>query len=248
MKALKKSQNSRNFSVSVIVPCFNEEDNIEQCIKRIPDLGKRTEIVVVDDGSLDGTANIVRRIGKLNKKVKLLSYCPNRGKGYAVNLGMTKASGDILVILDADMTVVPKDLPKFVKPLVSGVAGFVNGTRLTTKMEQGAMKRFNLFGNKLMGFLFSLAIGQKITDSLCGTKALFKKDFIRMGGIHKDDPWSDFSLIFGAARLHLPIVEVSVIYKRRLFGKSKMKLLQHGTRLSKVFWKQYWQYRTLGSR
>lgn len=236
-------KNRPKYLITVVIPCYNEEGNIEECIKRVPKLGNKTEILVVDDGSKDQTAAIVNKLKKRFSNLKLLSYKPNKGKGFAVNAGMKKSSGEILVILDADMTVPPEELPKFISPLISGKAGFTNGTRFKKAMEKGAMKKFNFAGNKLMGKLFSLAINQQITDSLCGTKALFKKDFLKMGGIDPNDPWSDFSLIFGAAKLGLKIKEIPVTYKKRLAGKSKMKLLQHGSKLLGVWFNQYNSYR-----
>lgn len=229
----------KKYSVSVIIPCYNEEGNIEKCILRVPKLGNKTEIIVVDDGSKDQTVSIVKRLIKKNPSLKLITYKQNHGKGYAVNTGMKKATGDILVILDADMTVPPEDLPKFINPLISEKAQFTNGTRFKKTMEKGAMKRMNLIGNKLMGKLFTMTIKQEITDSLCGTKALFKNDFKKMGGIDPTDPWSDFSLIFGAAKLNLKIKEIPVAYKKRVAGKSKMKLIQHGSKMLSVWWNQY---------
>jgi len=234
----------KKYDVSIIIPCHNEEENIENCIKRIPNLNLKTEIVVVDDGSKDNTAEVVRKLQKRYKNLKLISYNTNKGKGPAVNTGMTKAMGEILIILDADMAVRPEDIPKFINPLLTNKNIFVNGTRFQRKMEKGAMKKFNLIGNKLMGYMFSKAISQKITDSLCGTKALYKNDFNKMGGISKDDPWSDFSLIFGAARLNLRIIEIPISYRKRIAGKSKMKLLKHSFQLFRVWFKQYSIFRS----
>jgi len=230
-----------NFKVSIIIPCFNEEENIKECVLRVSKLGSKTEILVVDDGSNDNTVKIANSLKKKLKNLKVIAYKPNRGKGNAVNTGMEKATGDILIILDADMTVPPEELHKFIKPLEKGTAEFINGSRFKYEMENGAMGILNNFGNKLMGIVFSLALGQKITDSLCGTKALFKKDFNKIG-IAKDDPWGDFSLLFGAARLKLKIVEVPVNYKRRMAGESKMRFFSHGFKLIKIWLRQYQHY------
>ncbi|MBI2600861.1 glycosyltransferase family 2 protein [Candidatus Daviesbacteria bacterium] len=239
---MKVTDKKRKYSVSVIIPCYNEEGNIEECIRRVPKLGSDTEIVVVDDGSKDATADIIKKLRKRYKNLKLMSYFPNRGKGNAVRAGLNAAKGDVLIILDADMAVAPEEMNKFVKPLIDGKVGFTNGTRFIYKMEKGAMGKINYIGNRLMGLLFTLAIGQKITDSLCGTKALFRKDYKKIG-IHKDDPWGDFSLIFGAARLGLKIQEISIHYKKRVAGKSKMKLIEHGTKLFYIWFRQFQQYR-----
>ncbi len=207
----------------------------------MPNLGKQTEIIVVDDGSNDKTSEIVRKLQKKHKNLKLITYRQNKGKGNAVKFGMDKATGDILVILDADMTVAPEDLPKFIKPLANGRGRFANGTRLTTKIEKGAMGKLNFIGNKIMPLIFSAVLKQKVTDTLCGTKALFKNDY-RQISISPDDPWGDFSLLFGAAKLKLKIIEVPVYYKRRIAGKSKMRFFHHSVKLLKIFSRQYIEY------
>lgn len=239
---MKKTANKK-YSVSVIIPCYNEEGNIENCIKRVPKLGNNTEIIVVDDGSKDKTAEIAKKLQKKYSNLRLISYSPNKGKGNAVKVGLDAGKNDILLILDADMAVAPLELPKFIKPFEEGKARFTNGARFTYKMEKGAMKPLNMIGNKLMGMMFSLALGQKITDTLCGTKVLFRKDYKKIG-ISKDDPWGDFSLIFGAAKSGLKIYEVPVHYKRRVAGQSKMKLFEHGMKLFKVWYKLYLNYRS----
>lgn len=230
------------YSVSVIIPCYNEEGNIENCIKRVPELGSSMEIIVVDDGSKDKTADIVRKLQKKYTTLRLISYIPNKGKGSAVRIGLDAGKKDILLILDADMAVAPQELNKFIKPIEEGNARFVNGARFTFKMEKGAMKPLNMIGNRLMGLMFSLALGQKITDTLCGTKVLFREDYKKIG-ISKDDPWGDFSLIFGAAKLGFKIYEVPVHYKRRVAGQSKMKLIEHGLKLFNVWYKLYLSYK-----
>lgn len=239
----KRAINSK-YSVSVVIPCYNEEGNIENCIKRVPKLGSKTEIIVVDDGSKDLTFSIVKKLQKKYPNLKLISYSPNKGKGFAVRKGLDASENDILIILDADMAVVPEELPNFIKPLEEGRAEFTNGTRFIYKMEKRAMKGLNSIGNKLVGFMFSLALGQKITDSLCGTKALFRKDYKQIG-IDQNDPWGDFSLIFGAAKQGIKIFEVPVHYKRRVAGKSKMKVLRHGVKLLQVWFNLYQSYRSL---
>lgn len=241
---MNKRLKDNKYSVSVIIPCFNEEGNIESCIKRVPKLGKKTEIIVVDDGSKDTTVEIVKKLKKKYSNLRLISYKPNKGKGHAVRVGLDAGRGEILAILDADMAVPPEELNKFIKPLKEGKAQFANGTRFIYKMEDGAMGKINYIGNKIMGLMFTLALGQKITDSLCGTKVIFRKDYKKIG-IHKEDPWGDFSLLFGAARLGLKIDEVGVHYKKRVAGKSKMKVLEHGIKLMKVWFKQYQNFRQI---
>lgn len=216
---------SNNASCSVVIPCFNEEDNLDVCISRIPIMGKSTEIIIVDDGSQDRTAEVGRAIAERNRNVKLISYSPNKGKGNAVKAGFDASNGDIIMILDADMTVMPEELPLFFEAIASGIADFANGTRLVYPMEHQAMRFLNLIGNFFFGSIMSWLLKQRVSDTLCGTKALKRSDYakITMG----TDTWGDFDLLFGAAENNLSLVEIPVHYKARTGGESKMKPFKH---------------------
>jgi ubiquinone/menaquinone biosynthesis C-methylase UbiE len=221
-------------SCSVVIPCFNEADNIRSCVSRVPSMGKWTEIIVVDDGSTDGTADAARRFAAEDARVKVVAYTPNRGKGYAVKQGLDSARGDILMILDADMTVMPEELPVFFRPLVEGLAEFANGTRMVYPMEDQAMRALNLIGNFFFGAVMSWLLSQRVSDTLCGTKAFRRSDYPRipMGG----DRWGDFDLLFGAVENRLRIVEIPVHYKARTQGVSKMRPFKHSLVLLKMCW------------
>jgi hypothetical protein len=223
---------------SVIVPCYNEQENIENCILSIPDLGDYTEIVVVNDGSADNTLKIIEGLKKKISNLTCVSYSPNKGKGHAVKQGLDAARGDILIILDADMAVLPEDLKKFYNVLASNQAEFVNGTRMIYGMVPGAMKFVNYLGNKAFGIMISFIIGQRNTDTLCGTKAFCKKDYLnfKMGRC----PWGDFDLLFESSRMKLKMVEMPVHYYPRTAGKSKMKVIKHGIMLMRMCWYGFW--------
>jgi hypothetical protein len=227
-----------NMSCSIVIPCHNEEGNIKECIERIPKLGNQAEIIVVDDGSCDSTPDIVREIQKKRNDVRLISYAPNKGKGNAVKMGFDAAIGDIVMILDADMAVAPEELTRFYEVLASHQAEFVNGTRMVYNMAQGAMKFINYLGNKAFGIILSFIIGQRNTDTLCGTKAFYNKDYknFKMGKC----PWGDFDLLFESARLKLKTVEMPVHYYPRLQGESKMKAFKHGMMLLRMCWYGFW--------
>jgi ubiquinone/menaquinone biosynthesis C-methylase UbiE len=222
-------------SCSVVIPCHNERDNIETCLRRIPKMGVFTEAIVVDDGSLDDTAAKVNPGLNKDIEIKLISYKPNRGKGHAVKVGFDSARGDVLMILDADMAVIPEELPRFFRLFEEGFADFVNGTRVIYPMEQRAMPILNYIGNKIFSLILSRIIEQRVSDTLCGTKALFKRDYKKIS--MKDASWGDFDLLFGAAKLCLKIYEMPVHYKIRTAGKSKMKAFKHGWILFKVCWR-----------
>lgn len=234
----QKFEIDTGLSCSVIIPCHNEEGSIKECIERIPVLGAYTEILIVDDGSTDKTADIVKDIQIKKKNVRLISYTPNKGKGCAVRAGFNEAKGDILIILDADMAVLPEELTKFYNTLASHQTEFVNGTRMIYDMAPGAMKFINFMGNKIFGIILTFIMGQRNTDTLCGTKAFYKKDYVnfKMGKC----PWGDFDLLFESARMKLKTAELPVHYYPRVEGKSKMKAFRHGIQLLKMCWYGFW--------
>ena len=222
-------------SCSVVVPCHNEEGNIAECVKLAPNMGTWTEIVFVDDGSTDGTRARIEEAMAKDPRVRLIAFDKNRGKASAVRAGFQAARGDVLMILDADMAVPPHELPKFFEPMQDGSADFVNGTRLVYPMQGRAMKMANFLGNKAFCYLGSWVIRQRVSDTLCGTKVFFKRDYVRMtlGGKER---WGDFDLLFGAARLKLRIKEIPVHYQERHAGKSKMHVMREGWHFLHACW------------
>jgi SAM-dependent methyltransferase len=214
-------------SVSVVVPCHNEEGNIAACALRVPDMGAGTEIIFVDDGSTDGTRAAVLAAMEEDPRVRLVAYDTNHGKANAVRAGFDAARNDVLMILDADMTVAPEDLPKFLAPLQAGTADFVNGTRLVYPVEGQAMPTVNFIGNKAFCLLVSLVLRQRVSDTLCGTKALLRRDYVSMP-LPGRDRWGDFDLLFGAAREKLRILEIPIHYHERTAGESKMNVRVEG--------------------
>lgn len=221
-----------NLSCSVIIPAFNEQDNLEACVHRIPKIAQETEVIIVNDGSTDKTEEVAKQLAKKHRRVRQITYYPNRGKVWAVKEGFDSAKGDVIMILDADMAVPPEELIYFYQLLAKNIADFINGTRMVYPMENQAMRYLNLWGNRVFSAIFSWILTQRVTDTLCGTKALLKKDYlkIKMG----TEPWGDFDLLFGAAKQKLKIAEFPVHYKRRVAGESKMRTIQHGFMLLKM--------------
>ena len=219
--------------VSVIVPARNEAGNVEEIFRRVPDMGAGTEIVFVEGHSRDDTYTAIERgiARHPERRCKLLRQA-GVGKGDAVRLGFAEATGDILMILDADLTVRPEDLPRFVDVLASGQGEFVNGVRLVYPMEDEAMRFFNLLGNKFFSLAFSWLLGQPIKDTLCGTKVLWKRDYEQVAAnrayFGDFDPFGDFDLLFGAAKLGLKIVEMPVRYQARRYGETNIQRWRHG--------------------
>jgi len=233
-------QYSGDFSVSIIIPARNEKGNIENAILRIPEMGSHTEIVFVEGNSTDSTLDEIKRVTASFSGLKDIKYFiqPGKGKADAVRMGFENASCDILMILDADLTVPPEDLPRFYNALVTGKGDFANGVRLVYPMEKEAMRFFNLLGNKFFSLAFSWLLGQPVKDTLCGTKVLWKVDYERIAAnrayFGDFDPFGDFDLLFGAARLNLKIVEVVVRYKERTYGSTQISRFKHGWLLLKM--------------
>jgi SAM-dependent methyltransferase len=222
-------------SVTVVIPCRNERGNIAAAVERMPRLGRDTEIVFVDGNSTDGTAAEIERVARVHEgawRIRLLHQGEGTGKGDAVRKGFAAAAGDVLMILDADLTVPPEDLPKFYDALTTGKGEFINGTRLVYPMERQAMRTLNLLGNKFFSLAFTWLLEQRFRDTLCGTKVLFKRDYEKIVAnrhyFGDFDPFGDFDLIFGASRLNLKIVEVPVRYRERTYGTTNISRFRHG--------------------
>jgi hypothetical protein len=223
----------RKRSVSVIVPARDESGNIAQILQRVPEMGAGTEIVFVEGHSKDDTfATIERCIADYpHRRCKLLRQ-RGVGKGDAVRQGFESAEGEVFMILDADLTVAPEDLSRFHEALSSGRGELINGVRLVYPIEGRSMRFFNLVANKLFSLSFSWVLGQRIKDTLCGTKALSRKDYqliCKNRSFFGDfDPFGDFDLIFGAARLNLKIVDLPIRYRQRTYGETKIDRWRHG--------------------
>lgn len=239
-------------SVSVVIPCRNEEGNIAAAVGRLPDLGCGTEIIFCDDRSTDNTrAEIERAIRENPDKSIRLVEGPGICKSKNVWTGFDAARNDILMILDADLTVMPEELPRFVEALARNHGEFINGSRLVYPIPREAMKMTNRAGNIAFSWLFSLLLGQRIKDTLCGTKVLRRSDWQRMRkyvdywGV--SDRWGDYDLLLGAAKLNLRIVDLPVHYQERIAGVSKMTRVLHNARIMlTIMWKASVKMRRYG--
>lgn len=231
----------REYSVSIIVAARNEEKNIPKIIQSIPKFGKWQEVIFVEGHSKDNTWGEIQKVVVKKNRVKVQAYQQRGvGKGDAVRLGFEKSKGELLMILDADLTVDPRDLPKFYEVISSGLGEFVNGSRLVYPMEKEAMQTLNKIGNVLFGLLFSWILGQRFTDTLCGTKVILASDYKKIKkGRHffgNFDPFGDFDLIFGAVKQNLKVIEVPVRYRERRYGTTNISRFKHGWLLIKMTW------------
>jgi SAM-dependent methyltransferase len=238
--------NAANLTCTVVIPTRNERGNIADAVRRLPPIGAHTEVIFVDGNSTDGTVQEIERVIQEHSQpagpmsLRLIHQGSGRGKGDAVRKGFAAAKGDVLMILDADLTVPPEDLPRFFRPIADGTAEFVNGTRLVYPMEDQAMQTLNKIGNRFFSVLFTWLLGQRFRDTLCGTKALLRRNYEIIAASRSYfgdfDPFGDFDLIFGAAKANLKIIEVPVRYRARTYGQTNIHRFRHGWLLLKMSW------------
>jgi SAM-dependent methyltransferase len=229
----------REVSTTVLIPCRNEKGNIENAVKRLPNFCEDLEILYVEGNSQDGTLDEIHRVIEAypDKDIKVLVQ-DGKGKGDAVRKGFSHARGDILMILDGDLTVPPEELPKFYKAISSGKGEYINGTRLVYPMDDQAMRFLNFWANRTFSVLFTWLLNQRFTDTLCGTKVLTKKNYEKIVAnrsyFGEFDPFGDFDLIFGATKLNLKVVEVPIRYAAREYGETQISRFRHGWLLLKM--------------
>ncbi|MFH0962477.1 MAG: glycosyltransferase [Planctomycetota bacterium] len=235
----------RDAATSVVIPCRNERGSIEDAVRRTPVMGRATELIFVDGASTDGTPEEIERVMREHpeREITLLRQGDALGKGDAVRKGFEAARYPVLMILDADLTVPPEGLPRFRDALVAGKGEFINGSRLVYPMEKQAMRFLNLLANRIFGLLFTWLLEQRVRDTLCGTKALLRADYQRIARgrayFGDFDPFGDFDLLFGAAKLNLKIVEIPVRYRERTYGVTNISRFRHGWLLLGMCWKAF---------
>lgn len=227
----RRRRSTRDYSCSVVIPARNEAGTVEATIVRVPDMGRSTEILLVEGHSKDETWEEAQRAAVQDRRLKVIKQ-KSRGKGGAVREGFAAAAGEILFILDADLTVPPEELAKCYEVLRSGAADLVNGVRLVYPVPPQGMRFCNMVANKLFSLCFSWLLGQPIKDTLCGTKVLFRADYeriVRQRACFGDfDPFGDFELLLGAAKLNLRIVDLPVRYQARIYGQTNIRRWRDG--------------------
>lgn len=217
----------------MIIAARNEEGHIRELLRRIPELCADMEVIFVEGNSTDNTYSEIEAALREHPpgRYRLLKQ-PGKGKGDAVRAGFAAARGDILMILDADMTVLPEDLPRFYHAIATGKGEFINGVRLVYPMEEKAMRFFNIIGNKFFASAFTWLLGQPIRDTLCGTKVMWRKDYLQLSANRNHfgdfDPFGDFDLLFGAAKMNLKITELPIRYHSRQYGETNISRWTHG--------------------
>lgn len=237
----EQRSDAKPLTVSVIIPARNEAGNIPAAVARTPEMGAGTELIFVEGHSRDHTWAEIQRVAAENphRKIKILQQT-GKGKGDAVRAGFAAASGDVLMILDADLTMPPEELPKFYDVIASGRAEFANGVRLVYPMDEKAMQFLNLCANKAFGLIFTWLLGQSVKDTLCGTKVLTRANYDRIAAnrvyFGDFDPFGDFDLLFGAAKQNLKIADVPIRYRERTYGSTNIQRWRHGVLLLRMVW------------
>jgi SAM-dependent methyltransferase len=233
--------NYRRHTCTVVIPARNEAGNIEDAVRRTPELGAGTEIIFIEGHSRDDTWQEILRVQAAypDRNIKALRQ-QSSGKGGAVREAFAAATGDILFILDADLTMPPEELPKFYEVLRRNQADFVNGCRLVYPMQDQAMQFLNMVANKFFGVAFTWLLGQPVKDTLCGTKVLFRSHYEQIAAnrafFGDFDPFGDFDLLFGAARLNHKIVDLPIRYAARTYGTTNIHRWRHGWLLLRMTW------------
>ena len=244
-----KPEKRTDYSVSIIVPARNEEGNIRNIVKSIPKFGKWQEVVFVEGHSKDRTWEEIKKLGDKRGRISVRAFKQSGiGKADAVRLGFSKARGELLIILDADLTVDPGDLIKFYEVISSNQGEFANGSRLIYPMEKQAMQTLNKFGNTIFSRLFTWILGQRFKDTLCGTKAIlmiYYQKIVKYRNYFGDfDPFGDYDLIFGAVKQNLKVVEIPIRYRERVYGKTNISRFTHGWLLLKMTWFAFGKFKT----
>lgn len=230
-------------SVSIVIPARNESGNIRAALERIPHFGRHTEIIFVEGNSTDDTWETIQQVASdpqwhTEGRTILTTQQDGKGKYDAVKKGFEQASGDILMILDADLTVPPEELPSFYHAIRSRKGEFINGSRLVYPMDDRAMRFLNMLGNKFFSHAFTWLLEQPIKDTLCGTKVMYREDYQRLKAnrayFGDFDPFGDFDLLFGAYKLNLKIIDLPIRYRERTYGDTNISRFYHGAILFKM--------------
>jgi hypothetical protein len=235
-------------SVTICLTVRNERGNIEPIVKKLPLLCDRQEILFVEGHSTDGTREEIERVIATNpeKNIRVIGQ-PGKGQGDAIRVGFKEAQGEVIILYEGDGTSDPRDLYYVWEAMQSKRFEFIEGSRLVYPFHTKAMPWTNKIGNMIFAKWFSFFLGQRVTDVLSGIKAILKKDYellyTQWGFLGVPDPFGDFELLYGAARMGLKFGEIPIHYYPRPYGTPKTRVLFHGLRLLAMAIRGYWIFR-----
>lgn len=204
----------KKVKLSVIIPVFNEEKTLDKILARVLKRKEVYEVIVVDDGSTDRSVNIVKNFK--NKRIKLLGYRKNQGKGFAIRLGIKKACGDYIVIQDADLEYNPADFPKLLGPILAGKADFVLGNRWNSKKGYLLAQLGNWYISALTNILFNLRLSDSYTCYKIGSKDLWQSLNLKSTGFE-----IEAEVVSKLAIKKVRLGEVLISYDPRTFAQGK---------------------------
>jgi glycosyltransferase involved in cell wall biosynthesis len=218
--------------VSFLVPAYNEAATIRALLDAVWALDLDKQIVIVDDGSTDGTGELVERWRKSRDGVVLLRQ-ENRGKGAAVRAAIPHADGEIAVIQDADLEYDPTDVPALIEPIERGVADVVYGSRLSGGRPQRAYLFWHLLGNRFLSLLTNVLFNTTLSDMETGYKA-FRIDVLRSLDLKQDDFGIEPEITAKVCRLKLRVYELPIAYYGRTYAEGKKITWRDGFKAIRV--------------
>jgi glycosyltransferase involved in cell wall biosynthesis len=218
--------------VSFLVPAYNEAATIEALLDAVWALDLDKQLVVVDDGSSDGTADIVERWREGRDGVVFLRQ-ENRGKGSAIRAAIPHADGDISVIQDADLEYDPADVPALIEPIERGVADVVFGSRLSGGRPQRAYLFWHLVGNRFLSLLTNVLYNTTLSDMETGYKA-FRSDILRSLDLRQDDFAIEPEITAKICKRKLRVYELPIAYYGRTYAEGKKITWRDGFKAIRV--------------
>jgi glycosyltransferase involved in cell wall biosynthesis len=218
--------------VSFIVPAHNEAATIGEVLRRIDRLPLQTQVIVVDDGSTDGTAGILRGWLEGRERATVVTQ-RNRGKGAAIRAAIPHIDGDIVVIQDADMEYDPADVPRLVEPIVDGVADVVFGSRLSGGQPQRVHMYWHRVGNRLLSLLTNVLFNTTLSDMETGYK-VFRVDVLRSLVLRQDDFGIEPEITAQVCKRKLRIYEMPIAYYGRQYAEGKKITWRDGVHAVRV--------------
>ena len=206
--------------ISVVIPVYNEAATVAELISRVQAVDIPKEVIVVDDGSTDGTRDVLARLEKRYDNLRVFLQAKNSGKGAALRTGFQQATADFVLVQDADLEYDPSDYPALLKPLVEGKADVVYGSRFLTTKEHRVLFFWHSVGNRLLTLISNMFTDLNLTDMETGYKA-FRREVIQAIKLEQDRFGFEPEVTVKIARMKLRIYEVGISYYGRTYEEGK---------------------------